>query len=83
MDKSATFSETFKEATALFEKSLYPKALSKFETALTATQHEKNMIDARLWIIYCHGRLNEVSVAELVGLGRRADDFCFLSMRRF
>ena len=69
MDKSATFSEMFKEATALFEKGLYRKALPKFEMALTATQDEKSMIDARFWIISCNQRLREVRLAEYSGLG--------------
>ena len=31
MDKSATFSETFKDARDLFKEGMYHKALSKFE----------------------------------------------------
>jgi hypothetical protein len=82
MDKSATFLKAFKDARDLFSAGMYHKALSKFETALTVAQDEKNMIDARFSIIDCYERLVEVSGAELVGLGRRAHDFCSLSMKR-
>ena len=82
MDKSATFSEAFKGARDLYKKSLYRKAISKFETAITAAQDEKSIIVARFRITDCYMQLNEVSLAELVGLGRRADDFCSLSTRR-
>ena len=82
MDKSATFSEALKEAMDLFDVGVYREALSKFETALTAAPDERSIIAARSWIIICYERLKEVSLAELVELGRRADDFCFLSMRR-
>ena len=77
MDKSATFSEASKEASDLFQKGLYRKALSKFETALTAAQDEESIFAVRSWIINCYARLEEVSFSELVGLGRRADDFLF------
>ena len=83
MDKSATFSEAFKEGRDLFKEGMYRKALLKFETALTVAQNEESIIDARFWIINCYQRLEEVSFAELVGLGRRSDEFCSLSIRRF
>ena len=83
MDKSAIFSETFKDARDLFKEGMYRKAISKFEMAFTVAPDEESMIDARFWIVNCHAWLKEVSGAELVGLGRRADDFCFFSIRRF
>ena len=82
MDKSATFSEACKDGRDLFDAGMYRKALSKFETALTAAQDDESIIRVRLWIINCYERLKEVSLAERVGLGRRANDFCSLSMRR-
>ena len=70
MDKSATFSGVLKDATALFDAATYRKALLKFETALTVAQNEESIIHARLCVINCYQRLEEVSFAELVGLGR-------------
>ena len=75
MDKSATFLKAFKEADNLFDVGVYRKAISKFKTALTAAQDEEIIIGVRFCIINCHERLEEVSLAELIGLGRRADDF--------
>ena len=69
MDKSATFSEALKEARDLFLEGMYRKALSKFETALTAAQDEQSIIAARTLIILCHTYLEEVSLAaQWVGL---------------
>ena len=82
MDKSANFSKAYKEARGFFDEGMYRKALSKFETALTAAPDEKNIIAVRSWIINCHGRLEQVSLAELIGLGGRADDFCSFSIWR-
>ena len=65
MDKSATFSETFKEASDLFDAGMYRKALSKFEMAFTVAQNDESIIRVRLWIINCYERLKEVSLAEL------------------
>ena len=83
MDKSATFSEASKRAAVLFDDGMYRKAILKFETALTVAQNEESIIHARLCVINCYQRLEEVSFAELVGLGRRSDEFCSLSIRRF
>ena len=82
MDKSAPFLKAFKGAMDLFKEGVYRKALLKFETSLTVAQDEESIIDARFWITNCYVRLQQVSLAELVGLGGRADDFCFLSIRR-
>ena len=82
MDKSAPFLKAFKEAMGFFDEGVYRKALSKFETALTVAQNEESIISVRLWIIRCHERLEQVSLPDLVGLGRRADDFSSLSIRR-
>jgi Tfp pilus assembly protein PilF len=68
MDKSAPFLKAFKEAMGFFDEGVYRKALSKFETALTAAPDEKSAIAARSWVIACHGRLEQVSLAELFGL---------------
>ena len=83
MDKSATFYEVCKDGRDLFSAGMYRKAVSNFETALTAAPDEESMIDALFLIIGCYERLEEVSLAELVGLGRRADDFCSFSIWRF
>ena len=82
MDKSATFLKVFKEADGLFSAGVYRKSLSKFETALTAAPDQESIIGVRLWIINCHERLEQVSLAELFGLGRRADGFCSFSIWR-
>ena len=82
MDKSATFLKAFKEASDFFDAGLYRKAISKFKTALTAAQDEESIIGVRFCIINCHERLEQVSLAELIGLGRRAEDFCSLSIKR-
>ena len=68
MEKSAPFSEAFKGAD-LYKEGMYRKALSKFETALTAAPDEESIIGVRLWIISCHERLEQVSLAEYSGLG--------------
>ena len=65
MDKSASFSKAIKEADDLFEKGLYRKALSKFETALTAAPDEESIIGVRSRIINCYARLQEVSLVEI------------------
>ena len=65
MNESAAFSEASKRATVLFDGGMYRKAISKYETALTAAQDEDSIIDVRLWIINCYERLEEVSLAEL------------------
>ena len=83
MDKSATFSEAFMEADGLFKEGMYRKALSKFETSLMAAQDEDSIIDARFWIITCHARLEQVSIAELSEACRKADYFCSFSIRRY
>ena len=82
MDKSAPFLKAFKRAMDLFKEGVYRKALSKFETALTVAQNEESIIGVRLWVIRCHERLEQVSLSDLVGLGRRAHDFSSLSIRR-
>ena len=82
MNKSAIFSEAYKKATDLFDAGMYRKALSKFETALTAAQDDDSIIDARLCVIDCYQRVEGVSIAQLSLLGRKAD-FCSLSIRRF
>ena len=82
MEKSASFWEAYEEAKVWLKEGLYRKALSKFETALTAAQDEESIVVVRYWITNCYQRLEEVSLSELVGLGRRADDFCSLSIRR-
>ena len=82
MDKSVTFSETFKGARDLFEEGMYRKALSKFETALTAAPDEESIIRVRFCIIVCHARLQQVSLAELFGWEEELTVFCFLSIRR-
>ena len=75
MDKSATFSEVCKKASDLFGAGMYRKALSKFETALTAAQGEEVIVDVHFWIIQCRAYLKEVSGAALAGLGRRLTFF--------
>ena len=85
MDKgSNNFDAILKQGDASFVAGLYRKAISEF-TALTAQQQlgidEKDTFAFHRRIIACHGRLGEVSIAELVALGRKAD-LCFLSIRR-
>ena len=82
MNKSATFSVAFKKARDLFKEGMYRKAISKFETALTVAQDDRGIIDVRTFVINSYTRLEEVSFSEPVGLGRRAHDFCFLSISR-
>jgi hypothetical protein len=65
MDKSAPFLKAFEEASDLFDAGMYRKALSRLETALTAAPDDKSIIDVRFWIVNCHERLREVSLAEL------------------
>ena len=77
MDKNATFLEAFKEADDLFDAGMYRKAISKFETALTAAPDEESMIDARFLIIDCYERLEQVSLAELVGWVEELTIFVF------
>ena len=70
MDKASdNWISTFKQGDALLNGGMYRKALSKFETALTALQKignaEKNVFAIQQRIIACHEGLEEVSIAEL------------------